>query len=180
MKKIRLISDPVTLTMNVVLVAVTIPLYFFMVLCLHEGNVNPPTAVVPFRIVWSIMHIILYIAIISASPRYLCVITLSETAITIWVPFRKKKSFTYKQFRNIYCGGYFHGNIAGIGKIVWYIVLAQRHLSSNELNQINLVSNSEEVVKIRYSRKNYEKLCTILPSDRIRQLECAVSKIQSK
>lgn len=180
MKKIRLISDPSTLCLMITTIIVYAVATVFALSLIREDTVANPGDILPMQLFFLIMFGALFVLIISVSPRYLCVITLSETAITIWVPFRKKKSFTYKQFRNIYCGGYFHGNIAGIGKIVWYIVLAQRRLSSNELNQINLVSNSEEVVKIRYSRKNYEKLCTILPSDRIRQLECAVSKIQSK
>lgn len=180
MKKIRLISDPLTLYMAITMIVAHAIATVYAISLIREDTVTNSADILPIRLSFVFLFCALFIVTVIVSPRYLCLITLSETVITIWVPFRRKRSFTYKQFRNIYCGGYFHGNIAGVGRIVWYFVLSQRHLSTEELNQINLVPNSEEVVKIRYSRKTYEKLRMILPSDRIRQLESTASKILSR
>lgn len=181
MKKVRMICDPTLLVAVILLIVIyTIATIWTMFVIVHEGTVANPSEIIPIRILFGTLLGGVLLAIVASSPRFLCTITLSETAITVWVPFRKKETFSYKQFRYIYCGGYFHGNIAGVGQNVWYMVIAQRHLSSNELNQINHVSNSGEVVKIRYTRKNYEKLRTILPPSHIHQLDIAIAKIVVK
>lgn len=63
-----------------------------------------------------------------------------------------------------------------MGRYVWYIVIAQRQLSANELSAINHIPNSEEVVKIRYSEKTVNKIKSILPANLISQLDRAISK----
>ena len=63
-----------------------------------------------------------------------------------------------------------------MGRYVWYIVIAQRQLSANELSAINHIPNSEEVVKIRYSKKTVKKLKSIFPAKLIVQLDCAITK----
>lgn len=63
-----------------------------------------------------------------------------------------------------------------MGKDIWYIVIAQRQLTANELNAINGVSNSKEVVKIRYTEKTVKKLKSILPASHIDQLNREVTR----
>jgi hypothetical protein len=118
----------------------------------------------------------LWLALIASSPRFLCVLTLSKSTITVWIPFKKMEDLPYAQFRFVYCGKYFHGNIAGMGRTAWYIVLSQKQLSANELNNINRVPNSKAVVKIRYAEKTVNKLKSILPVNLISQLDRAISK----
>ena len=181
MKKIRMLGDRSLLIMMIVLaVADTTAMLLTMFVFAREETTKSLSDLIGIRIICGVLLVSTLAAIVVAAPRYLCTITLTETSIAVWVPFHKKETFSYKQFRNIYCGGYFHGNIAGVGRNIWYIVIAQRHLSSNELNQINLVSNSKEVVKIRYTRRIHEKLLEILPSGHVRQLESAVAKMRDK
>ena len=142
----------------------------------NKSSVANPSEIVSIRIMFGALLLGLWLALIASSPRFLCTLTLSQTAITVWMPFRKSETISYAHFKFIYCGKYFHGNIAGMGKDIWYIVIAQRRLTSNDLNAINHVQNSKEVVKIRYTEKTVKKLKSILPSNLILQLDCAIAK----
>lgn len=142
----------------------------------HEGNVATSSEIVAIRIMFGVLLLGLWLSLIFSSSRYLCVLTLSKTTITVWIPFKKREDLSYTQFRFVYCGKYFHGNIAGMGRDVWYKVIAQRQLSANELNAINHVPNSKEIVKIRYTEKTVKKLKSILPTNLILELDRAISK----
>ena len=97
-------------------------------------------------------------------PRIFCTITFSEDNIQLKRPFHKATVLPYKAFPYIYCGGYFHANIAGIGAPVFYIVFTRKWMSQDELSQLNQMGNSDEGFKIRYSEKTFDKLCEVLPS----------------
>lgn len=176
-KKARIMCD-CTLFVAAIIVSLiySISILVAMFFLVNEGSVAEPSEVIPIRLLFGVMLVGFLAAVIVSSPRYLCVLTLSKETITVWIPFHRQKTYNYKQFRYVYCGGYFHGNIVGMGKNVWYIVVSQRYLSEKELKQINNVPNSEEVVKVRYSQKNYNKLNAILPTGHIKQLECAIGK----
>ena len=180
MKKIRILSDCVLLSsiiiMLVLYAALTVWIAFF---ALNEKTVSDISEIVPLRIGICFLFVLMLIAVVASSPRFLCVIALSKTAIAVWLPFHRKKIFTYKQFRNVYCGGYFHGNVFGLGHNVWYIVLSQRKLSTSELNQINQLPNSEDVIKIRYTPKVCKRLRYILPDGHVRQLDSVVARIKN-
>lgn len=176
MKK-RIFCDPALLLAVIVLAVVSsIAGVGTMFGIVHEGSVATPSKMIAIRIMFGVLLLGLWLSLIFSSPRYLCVLTLSNTTITVWTPFKKREDLSYTQFRFVYCGKYFHGNIAGMGRDVWYIVIAQRQLSANELNAINLIPNSKEVVKIRYSEKTVNKIKSILPVNLISQLDRAISK----
>jgi len=180
MKK-RIFCDPALLLAVIIFAAVSsTAIVGTMFGIVHENNVANPSDVVLIRTMFGVLLLGLWGALIASSPQFLCVITLSREMITVWMPFRRKKTYTYKQFCYIYCAKYFHGNIAGWGKDVWYIVFAQRRLTSNELNTINHVQNSEEVVKIRYNQNQLKKLCSILPDTLVGKLNNAVAKMGNK
>lgn len=177
MRKIRIFCDR-TLLFTIMFFAVvssivTIGTMFGIV---HEGSVANPSDVVLIRTMFGVLLLGLWLALVASSPRYFCTLTLSDTAISVWIPFKKRETFSYTQFRFVYCGKYFHGNAAGMGKDIWYIVIAQRQLTANELNAINGVSNSKEVVKIRYTEKTVKKLKSILPASHIDQLNREVTR----
>lgn len=178
MKKFRIFSDPtllfVVIGFAVVSSVATLGTMYGIV---QESSVANHDEIVQIRTMFGVLLLVLWLALAASSPRYLCTITLSKTAITVWVPFKKSSTYSYTQFRFIYCGKYFHGNIAGIGKEIWYIVIAQRQLSADELNAINGVPNSQDVVKIRYTEKVVKRLRSILPANHIRQLDRATSRL---
>ena len=143
MRKMRIFCDRTLLfammVFAVVSSIVTIGTMFGVV---HEGSVASPSDVVLIRTMFGVLLLGLWLALVASSPRYFCTLTLSDTAISVWIPFKKRETFSYTQFRFVYCGKYFHGNAAGMGKDIWYIVIAQRQLTANELNAINGVPYS--------------------------------------
>ena len=176
MRKKYIICDLPLLIAVAILTILTFITTIVMCSIVGEENVVNPSDVGTIRLMFVFLLLAFMIAIISLSPRYLCVIALSKTEVAIFIPFRKKELFSYNQFKYVYCGGYFHGNIAGIGKNIWYIVLAQRQFSTNELNAINSIPNSRDAVKIRYTKNAIQKLQSVLPASHITQLCCAISK----
>jgi hypothetical protein len=178
MKRIHMLSDwPLLIGVVITVVVFTVMMLWTVFVIVNEATVTDATQLVPIRFFFGLLLAGFLIAIVTSSSRFLCVISLTHMAITIRIPFCKKKEFSYNKFRYLYSGGYFHTNLAGLGFKVWYIVIAQRQLSIHELNQLNRISNSQDIVKVRYSRRNYKKLKAILPPSLVQQLEKAVSEI---
>ena len=174
MKKNRIMCDCILLIMVVVaFIVLSISTLVMMFVFIKEETVADPSQLLPIRILFGSVLAGFLISVAIVSPQYLCVVTFFKESLTVWRPFRRRKVYTYKQFHNIYCGRYFHGNFFGRGRCVWYLVLSQRYLSEKELNHINNIPNSEEILKIRYSSKNCNRLRNILPNSHIKQLEIA-------
>lgn len=82
----------------------------------------------------------------------------SAKEIMICAPFRKPTTKPYWQFPYIERARYRH-----IG--IWreFIVFTSKHLTIEELNHINNVACGENLIKVRYSDRTYQKLCAVLP-----------------
>ena len=175
--KMKILCDPTLLILVIIMIVVyTIALIGTMFGIVDVDFVANPSELVPIRAMFGGFLLALYVSVIAASPRFLCTLTLSQTAITVWIPFRKSETLSYTRFRFVYCGKYFHGNIVGMGKYVWYIVISQKRLSTDELNAINQVPYSKEIIKIRYSEKTVKKLKRILPASLLLQLDSAITR----
>lgn len=163
-KKVTVFSDVTLLVMYIVLIVVSTVGIIVLVQSLGPENCADPKEWPLIRGTLYGLAISLDIACILASPRVFCWITLSEDEIQLKRPFHKATVLPYKAFPYIYCGGYFHANIAGIGAPVFYIVFTRKWMSQDELSQLNQMGNSDEGFKIRYSEKTFDKLCAVLPS----------------
>ena len=73
--------------------------------------------------------------------------------------FRKTEVHTYKEYPYVNKAFYLHS-----GFPAYYMVLSNRRLRDSELCQINNVRVGPEMIKIRYNKKNYERLLSIVPS----------------
>ena len=73
--------------------------------------------------------------------------------------FRKKEVHTYKEYAYVNKALYMNW-----GFPVYYMVLSNRRLRDAELCQINNVRVGPGMIKIRYNKKNYERLLSIVPS----------------
>lgn len=180
MKKIRILSDLALVISALVCLVIITTVVVVMIVLIKEENLTNPDDIVMVRMLWIGLGVGFWWAVIASGPRILCILTLSSLGITVWLPFRKKETFPYAQFRFAYIGGYFHGNIAGMGKPVWYIVISQRRLSTKELYSINNVANSKEIVKIRYTKKSYKKIRNVLPASHVCQLDSAIQRTFAK
>lgn len=177
MKKMRILSDPTLVISGAISLLLITITCVSMIILIKEENLTNPDDIVLVRSLWIGLGVGYWLAVIGSGSRILCILTLSNLGITVWLPFRKKEAFSYSQFRFVYIGGYFHGNIAGMGKPVWYIVISQRRLSTKELHSINNVSNSKEIIKIRYTKKIYLKIRNVLPTSHSCQLDIAIKRM---
>ena len=73
--------------------------------------------------------------------------------------FRKTEVHTYKEYPYVNKAFYPY-----YGLPMYYMVLSNRRLRDAELCQINNVRVGPEMIKIRYNKKNYERLLSIVPS----------------
>lgn len=172
MKRKVILSDGLlfvaVIVVSLILSSCTIVVAFVLV---NEDTVADISDLFTIRLLFTVPLIGFLVSIVASSPRYLCVLSFSTDAIVIWIPFHRSKMYSYKQFRNIYCGQYFHGNVLGIGKTIYYILISQRQYSQNELKHVNQISNSDVTVKIRFTSRNYNILKAIIPFEHVKQLE---------
>ena len=73
--------------------------------------------------------------------------------------FRKTEVHTYKEYPYVNKALYPY-----YGLPMYYMVLSNRRLRDAELCQINNVRVGPGMIKIRYNKKNYERLLSIVPS----------------
>lgn len=144
------------------------------------GAVADPDDIVPMQITFAFLLFIFSVAIVITISKRVCLITLSHNAITIKTAFTKKKSFSYKRFPFVYHGKYVHGNAFGYGVMMHYIVFSQRPISKGTLCTINNFECTHDAFKIRYTKKNYAKLCKIVPFDVHRKLDFALTEMKSR
>ncbi len=104
--------------------------------------------------------------VISINPDR-CVVWLTFTPenIEYHVLFRKKRLLSYSDYPYIMRGGYLH-----VVYPVEYIVLSNRRLKDEELHNINNVTPSAMLIRIRYSDKVFRKMVAVFPEKQSRIL----------
>ncbi len=102
---------------------------------------------------------------ILALPKWYIKITLVKDCIIYRPLFRKAKHIPYNNLGYIQMAYYKH-----IFAKVQYIVLSSIRLSSYELQHINQVPNSKELIKIRYTEKTKQFLLNTLPKRHVKML----------
>lgn len=91
--------------------------------------------------------------------RYFVWYRFSQECITYHTLFRRKKVIPYSALPYVMHGKYFH-------MVYWrhYIVFSNRRLKASELEQINHVSPSSTLLKVKCSKKTCRALASILPA----------------
>ena len=117
------------------------------------------------------------ISLILCSRRWYSRFTFTSDGIIIKIPFKKTVIRPYKDFPYIRLGGYFHGTVVGsLGKWRKFIVFTNRLIKADELYSINNVVCSADLIKVKYSKRAYKKMCEILPPKAISALERELTK----
>ena len=128
-----------------------------------EGATKSENDALFIRILMSSLALGLIILVLCKSKAAFSNVVFSEDNIAFKSLFHKTITYNYEQYRYIYRGQYFHGNIFGQGILVEFIIFSQNSISTNDLYSANRIANSAETIKIRFSFKRYEKLCAIVP-----------------
>lgn len=176
-QKIRIISDVPLLVLAIACTFVmTLAAAIGIVIIGIPGAAADPSEVLPIQIMFAVLYIVFFVAVVSAISRSICVITLTKNAISQKIPFQKKQILQYEKFPNVLYGCYFHGNVVGLGKWVPYILFSQNRVSSDLLTHVNNLKNTSETFKIRYTKKNYRTLCAVLPAKHRIMLDASLRK----
>lgn len=165
-QKVKLLCDPGLFAMGMILCSISTISCAFMIIV--ESKKPSPDTIVQLILVFFIL--LMDVSGMFAMPRWWVMITLDEKSIRYQAAFHKAKESPYSQYSHVYKGWYFHGR-AQIGYKVYFIVISKTWLTTDELQQINQIGVSEDVIKIKYNKKNYRTLQAILPPKLRSQLE---------
>ena len=101
-------------------------------------------------------------------PQWFASIILDENLITTKCG-RKKHSEPYSKYHHVYIADYYH-----YGFRPCFIVISKNKVAKDSLSHINIVPVDENIIKIRYSKKNFKILMEILPEPLHSKLEEAI------
>lgn len=166
-KKYRMIADPTASAMVIV---------FVIVLCLvcldiiigavtFYNSTGDDSGLVTVIVVFSLFLMTTIITSYFLAKQMCVRIIFDKDTITIHPLFKKPFQRAYKYYPYVYKGGYWHGSPIGVGKWVDYIVLSHGYIKNDDLMRINALGKDNEVIRIRYRRKNYDRLLAALPTE---------------
>ena len=173
---IRIISDLRLLIMMALMVT------GYSLGCIWMIQIIPQHAaldeVVPIQILIASLLLLLLVAVINIAARSICILTLLDSVVVITIPFKKNVNVPYKKYSYIYHGYYFYGNYFWQGFCVHYIVFSQEKLSSEVLSHVNTLKNTETTFKILLTKRNYKKLCMILPDTYRQKIDVVMNSLE--
>ena len=153
MKKCTLLANRVLTYTGIGLI---VYMFALLLLCFLVGvEIAGCLAILP-------MHLIVVITMCCITPRWCLLITFDEEGVTYRPLFRKGVRMKYSDYPRIQYAYYMHGN-GVVAYKVHFFVLTDRRLSSDESSHINDVAPAQNLIKIRYTRKTYQKLVAALP-----------------
>lgn len=120
-----------------------------------------------FLMFWVIFSIVVACCI---TERWCLMIVLDAEGILYKPLFRSGRRLKYSNYPRVQYAYYMHGNWLGAYK-VHFFVLTNKRLSDEELSHINEVAPSIDLLKIRYTRRNYRKLVEALPPSIAAEIE---------
>lgn len=172
-KKVKIFAHPVLLFGGLMSEAFQLVICIITVILLEIGfyPANSKEDKIGCQVIFIIIALGVIVGTILCLPRWLVRIEFSEDAIVYHSAFTKAVKRSYNYYPYIYKAWYFHGGVIPIGYRAIYIVLSQKVLSPAELEHINQVAISDSVIKIRYSKRVYDKLLHVLPQKHLKQLK---------
>lgn len=97
---------------------------------------------------------------------WLTKIKISEKDIKIHNVFEKTKTLDFSIHKKV-----FYGYMVVRGIPEWFIIISNRTLSRYELENLNKIKQTDDYIKIKYSKKRREQLMEILPQNMAVQLK---------
>ncbi len=91
---------------------------------------------------------------------------ISSDGIAVKEIFKKKKYMDYSTHNRV-----FYGYMVVRGIPEWFIIISNRTFSRYELENLNKIKQTDDYIKIKYSKKRREQLIEILPQNMAVQLK---------
>lgn len=178
MKKLKVLCDPIIgiecmIGFPILIAMVPFVMYMGVYRAWHGefGGLSPLNIALVF-ILFGALPVAFLIGVFWMFPPLMAYVELDEEGMQLKQPFKFKKysKIPYSKLNFFRLGFYNHG-----GHIRFFLVMSQYAVSQDELMRINRVQNSDTLVKINLTKKNYKRLCEILPEDRRNMLERAMN-----
>ncbi len=103
---------------------------------------------------------------LSEMKQWLSTIYITPKNIKICEILKKTKIIEYSKFCNVY-----YGFVYVRGILEWFIIISNRKMSRFELENLNKIKQTDDFIKIKYSKKRREQLMEILPQNMACQLK---------
>lgn len=161
----RIIADPRAMAMAIAFVIVLVPCslsaaVWEMKEFIHTGD---KSGIIPSWIGGGCLCVAAIVSFVLLMKQMCVRITFAADAVTIHPLFTKPVRRPYKYYPYVFKGGYWHGSPIGVGKWVDYIVLSHGYIKNDDLMRINALGKDNDVIRIRYRRKNYDRFLAALP-----------------
>lgn len=166
MKKIRLFCDPMLTAMAICICVFVTPMSSF---CLKLFIEQRPS-INDSDFFWWLFCIggfsSIFPLIFMCAPKWFAFIELDDEGMCVNSIYKKSKKIPYENLFGFQVAYYYH-----YSHIRYFLVIGRKILSPWQLAHINHVSNSEDLVKIKLSKRRYKVLCEILPTEQKERLQ---------
>ena len=103
-------------------------------------------------------------------PRWYAYVQITDNQVKYKCAFKKAEYIPLSNYRYLYKADYFHRAIIPIGCRHVYVVLSTGKVSDYDLSHINQVAPSLSLIKMRYSKKIFDRLLECLNEKQKRKL----------
>ncbi len=125
---------------------------------------NDAIALTVFFVVFVIFFNILFF--FSEMNQWFSRLYITSDGIIVKEIFKKKKYLGYSTHNKVFYG---YMEVRGIPE--WFIIISNRTFSRYELENLNKIKQTNDYIKIKYSKKRREQLMEILPQNMAVQLK---------
>lgn len=117
-----------------------------------------------FMVIIAVIFTVIFF--LSELKQWISTIYITDTHIKTCEIFKKIKIMDYAKYNNLY-----YGFVCVRGIPEWFIIISNRKMSRFELENLNKIKQTDDFIKIEYSKKRREKLMEILPQNMACQLK---------
>ena len=125
---------------------------------------NDAIALTVFFVVFVIFFNLL--VFLSEMKQWFSRLYITSDGIIVKEIFMKKKHLDYSSHNKVFYG---YMEVRGIPE--WFIIISNRTFSRYELKNLNKIKQTDDYIKIKYSKKRREQLMEILPQNMAVQLK---------
>lgn len=171
-KPLKIIANPFLFYTGTTYVVLSFIICLYIALfSVTPDDVDPPEDVNLVRGTFIFLGVAMIGAGLLCMPRWLEIITFENDVIKFKSAFHKEIIKLSINYQFVYLAYYSH-----IGLPIKFIVISQRKLTKNELENINQIKSNEQIIKIRYSKKTISKLQQVLTEKQKNQLDKQLKK----
>lgn len=151
----------------------TVSILLALLMALWMGAKEQQTGVVLFFVFCAVA---MFAGGLLCMPRWYAYVQITGNQVKYKRAFKKAEYIPLSDYRYLYKADYFHRTIVSVGYRPVYIVLSTGRVSNHDLSHINQVVPSLSFIKMRYSKKVFDRLLECLNEKQKQRLLSAFEK----